>query len=78
MRFRPGLEPMTLYYQTATIPMELSIKNITFVCTKRMTNSRCSEIIVQKENQKVHEFLDQCAGHCLNAIVKDKNVDCFL
>ena len=42
-----------------------------------MTNSGCSEIIVQKENQKVNEFLDQCAGHCLNAIVKDKNVDCF-
>ena len=35
-------------------------------------------MIVQKENQKVHEFLDQCAGHCENAIVKDKNVDCFL
>ena len=35
LRSRPGLEPMTLYYQTATIPMELSIKNITFVCTKR-------------------------------------------
>ena len=25
----------------------------------------------------VHEFLDQCAGHCLNAIVKDKNVEMF-
>ena len=39
---------------------------------------QCSEIIVQKENQKVHEFLDQCTGHCLNAIVKDNNVDSFL